>query len=75
LIYIAQFKKDLAANKEPKPVSREEAIKYILLPIPTNAMCLQCHGTSENINQEVQMKIKGLYQICSGCSENEVRGI
>jgi hypothetical protein len=21
------------------------------------------------------MKIKGLYQICSGCSENEVRGI
>lgn len=78
LIYIAQFKKDLAANKEPKPVIVEKGDKvHFYYPIPTNAMCLQCHGTSDNIKPEVQMKIKGLYpnDLATGYSENEVRGM
>lgn len=78
LIYIAQFKKDLVANIDSKPVIEEKGDKvYFYYPIPTNAMCLQCHGTSENIRPEVQMKIKGLYpnDLATGYSENEVRGI
>lgn len=78
LIYIEKFKKDLAANKELKPVVVEKGDKvHFYYPIPTNAMCLQCHGTSDNIKPEVQMKIKGLYpnDLATGYSENEVRGI
>ena len=78
LIYIAQFKKDAAANKEPKPVIVEKGNKvHFYYPIPTNTMCLQCHGTSENIKPEVRLKIKGLYptDLATGYSENEVRGM
>jgi cytochrome c553 len=78
LIYIEKFKKDLAANKDAKPVIVEKGDKvHFYYPILTNAMCLQCHGTSDNIRPEVQMKIKGLYpnDLATGYSENEVRVI
>jgi cytochrome c553 len=78
LIYIEKFKEDLAANKDPKPVIVEKGNKvHFYYPIPTNAMCLQCHGKAENIKPDVQLKIKALYpkDLATGYSENEVRGM
>uniref|UniRef100_UPI0040491045 c-type heme family protein n=1 Tax=Flavobacterium sp. TaxID=239 RepID=UPI0040491045 len=78
LIYIEQFKKDLAAKKEPKPVIVDKGEKVqFYYPIPTNTMCLQCHGKPENIKSDVQAKIKALYpkDLAVGYGENEVRGI
>ena len=78
LVYIDQFKKDLAAKKEPKPivVDKGEKVQFYY-PIPTNSMCLQCHGKTENIKPDVQKKIKALYpnDLAVGYNENEVRGI
>ncbi len=78
LVYIEQFKKDLAAKREPKPVAIDKGEKIqFYYPIPTNTMCLQCHGKPENIKSDVQAKIKALYpkDLALGYSENEVRGI
>lgn len=78
LIYIEQFKKDLAEKKEVKPIVVEGAEQvHFYYPIETNTMCLQCHGKSENIKPEVSKKIKELYpnDLAVGYGENEVRGI
>jgi len=78
LKYIAQFKKDLAAKQEIKPVVIEKGNKIqFYYPIETNTMCLQCHGKSEQIKPEVRAKTLQLYpkDLAIGYSENEVRGI
>lgn len=78
LVYINQFKRDLAAQKEPKPVIVDKGEKVqFYYPIPTNTMCLQCHGKLENIKPEVRAKILKLYpkDLAIGYGENEVRGI
>ena len=76
LVYIEQFKKEVAAKKEPKPVvvDRGEKIQFYY-PIPTNTMCLQCHG--KQIKPEVAKQILKLYpkDLAVGYEENEVRGI
>jgi cytochrome c553 len=79
LVYIAQFKKEIAENIESKPVvvvDKGEKVQFYY-PIPTNTMCLQCHGKPENIKSDVQAKIKALYpkDLAVGYGENEVRGI
>ncbi|WP_338377879.1 DUF3365 domain-containing protein [uncultured Flavobacterium sp.] len=78
LVYIAQFKKEIAANKEAKPVvvDKGDKVKWYY-PIPTNTMCLQCHGKPENIKPEVRAKTLKLYpnDLAIGYTENEVRGI
>lgn len=76
LQYIAQFKKELAAKKEIKPVVLEKGNKVqFYYPIETNTMCLQCHG--KQIKPEVQRQILKLYpkDLAVGYSESEVRGI
>ncbi len=76
LKYIAQFKTDLAAKKEIKPVVIEKENKVqFYYPIETNTMCLQCHG--KQINPEVQRQILKLYpkDLAIGYNESEVRGI
>lgn len=78
LHYIEQFKADLVANKEPKPVVIEKGNKVqFYYPIPTNTMCLQCHGTTENLKPEVRAKTLKLYpkDLAIGYSENQVRGM
>ncbi|WP_339833741.1 DUF3365 domain-containing protein [uncultured Flavobacterium sp.] len=78
LVYIAQFKKEIAENKESKPVVVDKGEKVqFYYPIPTNTMCLQCHGKPKNIKPEVLQKIKVLYpkDLAVGYGENEVRGI
>lgn len=78
LVYIEQFKKDLAAKIEPKPVVVDKGAKIqFYYPISTNTMCLECHGKLENIKPEVRTKILKLYpqDLAFGYGENEVRGI
>lgn len=78
LVYIEQFKKQLADKKEPKPVmvDKGETIQFYY-PIPTNTMCLQCHGKPNDINPAVRAKTLKLYpnDLAIGYGENEVRGI
>lgn len=76
LVYIEQFKKDLVAKREPKPVTIDKGDKVqFYYPIPTNTMCLQCHG--KQIKPEVAKQILKLYpkDLAVGYGENEVRGI
>ncbi len=78
LAYIKRFKKDLAANIEPKPiVKKENNVVKFYYPITTNTMCLQCHGTDKEVSPETFIAIKNLYPNDSalGYTENEVRGI
>ncbi len=76
LNYIAQFKADVVAQRESKPVVIEKGNQIqFYYPIPTNTMCLQCHGTQ--IKPDVQQQILKLYpkDLAVGYDENEVRGI
>jgi hypothetical protein len=76
LKYIEQFKADLIAKKESKPVVIEKGNKvHFYYPIPTNSMCLQCHG--KQVKPDVQKQILKLYpkDLAIGYGENEVRGI
>ncbi len=76
LKYIAQFKTELAAKKEIKPVVIEKGNKVqFYYPIETNTMCLQCHG--KQIKPDVQNQILKLYpkDLAVGYNESEVRGI
>lgn len=76
LNYIAQFKTELAAKKDIKPVVIEKGNKVqFYYPIETNIMCLQCHG--KQIKPDVQKQILKLYpkDLAVGYSENQLRGI
>lgn len=76
LKYIAQFKTELAAKKEIKPVVIEKGNKVqFYYPIETNTMCLQCHG--KQIKPDIQKQILKLYpkDLAVGYNESEVRGI
>jgi cytochrome c553 len=76
LKYIEQFKKELAAKKEIKPVVIEKGNKIqFYYPIETNTMCLQCHG--KQIKPEVKKQILKLYpkDLAVGYTVNQVRGI
>lgn len=78
LNYIQHFKKQLANNKEPQAIVLEKGNKVqFYYPIPTNTMCLQCHGKPNEINPAVRAKTLKLYpeDLAVGYSENEVRGI
>jgi hypothetical protein len=76
LKYIAQFKIDMAAKKEIKPVVLEKGAKIqFYYPIETNTICLQCHG--KQIKPNVLNQILKLYpnDLAVGYNESEVRGI
>ncbi|MGL2964754.1 c-type heme family protein [Flavobacterium sp. RSB2_4_14] len=76
LKYIAQFKADLLSKNDSKPVVIEKGNKVqFYYPIPTNTMCLQCHG--KQIKPEIQKQILKLYpnDLAVGYSENEIRGM
>ena len=78
LKYIDYYKNQVATNQEIKPTTIDKDTKiHFYYPITTNAMCLQCHGTAENMAPEVRSKIMKLYpnDLAIGYSENEVRGI
>ncbi|HMV43938.1 MAG TPA: DUF3365 domain-containing protein [Leptospiraceae bacterium] len=76
---IDEFKTQLSKGEKLKPVLKETNVEKIAyLPIETNAMCLQCHGSLEkDISKEVQQKLKELYpnDKAVGYSENQMRGM
>lgn len=75
---IEKYKNNVAANQEPQPtLIKNGNVVQFYYPIITNSMCLQCHGTSENIKSEVRVKTLKLYpkDLAVGYSENQVRGI
>ena len=76
LQYIEQFKADVVNKRESKPVVIEKGNQVqFYYPIPTNTMCLQCHGTQ--MKPEVTQQLLKLYpnDLAVGYGENEVRGI
>jgi hypothetical protein len=78
LQYILQFKKELVQNIESKPIIIDKGKKVqFYYPIITNSMCLQCHGTSNQINEKVRLQTLKLYpnDIAIGYTENDIRGI
>jgi Protein of unknown function (DUF3365) len=78
LKYIAQFKEEIAAKKESKPIVVEKGNKvHFYYPIPTNSMCLQCHGKPDYIKNDVRLKTLKLYpnDLAIGYNDNEIRGI
>ncbi|MFL1011949.1 Tll0287-like domain-containing protein [Flavisericum labens] len=78
LQYIDLYKKEVSQNNtiQPTVIERDGKVHFYY-PIVTNSMCLQCHGTSIDINPEIAEKILKLYpkDRAIGYSENQVRGI
>ncbi len=79
LQYLENFKKQVAAGGEVKPITvqigNETQFYY---PITTNSMCLKCHGTpGKELESLTLSKILELYPSDKAISynENEVRGI
>ncbi|MEL0455723.1 DUF3365 domain-containing protein [Flavobacteriaceae bacterium SZ-1-7] len=78
LKYIEQFKLEMAQSNDVKPVVvKTDGKVNFYYPIVTNAMCLQCHGTVNDIQPEVAEKILKLYpnDMAKGYTEKQVRGI
>ncbi|KAA3650626.1 MAG: DUF3365 domain-containing protein [Bacteroidetes bacterium] len=78
LAYINEAKNQLAANQSIKPQVKDQDGKWLAyFPILTNAMCLQCHGKSDQVSKEALAKIEAHYpnDKALGYGENELRGI
>ncbi|MCG2431533.1 Tll0287-like domain-containing protein [Aequorivita xiaoshiensis] len=79
LEFINQFKTQIATGREVEPILVKKGNNTeFYLPIVTNTMCLQCHGTPGKELETITLaKIKQLYPLdmATGYSENEVRGI
>jgi hypothetical protein len=61
---------------EPSFVARPDGSLGVLLPIRVQPECLQCHGSAEEISDEVRRKISELYPSdqATGFAEGDLRG-
>ena len=79
LAHIESFKTMVTSQEEVKPIVEEEGnTVHFYLPITTNSMCLQCHGTpNKELKTDTYKTIKGLYpnDKAIGYDVNQVRGI
>lgn len=79
LAYIQNAKKQLASGQKVKPLVHEMNGKMIgYYPIPTDGLCLNCHGTpNTQIQQKTLTKINQLYPAdkAVGYQVGELRGI
>lgn len=79
LLYLENFKKQVAAGSEVNPIIVEMGTETeFYYPIVTNSMCLKCHGTpGKELETLTLSKIKELYPAdkAIGYTENQVRGI
>ncbi len=79
LLYLENFKKQVAAGSEVNPIIVEMGTETeFYYPIITNSMCLKCHGTPGKELETINLsKIKELYPAdkAIGYTENQVRGI
>lgn len=79
LDYMEMVQHQLKYGKDYKPMLEPTSKKpKAYVPIVTNAMCLQCHGTpGKEISDETYAKIQELYpdDKAIGYQENQVRGL
>lgn len=78
LNHIELYKNSIANQKTPEPlVTRSADEVQVYYPILTNGMCLQCHGTSKNIEPNTLKKLTLLYPTDKALEYdlNEVRGM
>ncbi|GAB5415007.1 MAG: DUF3365 domain-containing protein [Congregibacter sp.] len=77
--YIASAKASLAAGRPPAPAAHEVGDRWVAYyPIPTDGMCLQCHGSPETqVSQETLSALEARYpdDEALGYGVNELRGI
>jgi len=77
-VVIEMWKQRISAEKPLKPVHfRTEKEEYVMSPIPVQAgLCLQCHGSAEDIKPETRAAIEQAYpqDEATGYSLNELRG-
>ena len=63
-----EFERRLAAGEDPAKIDKLEVVtsdgqkmaRY-MKALPTNDLCLGCHGTQDRVSPEVQAKLKELY--------------
>lgn len=76
---IQKYKSTISNNRKIEPIVEEieEGIVQFYYPIITNSMCLQCHGSKNDIQNNIANEIHKLYpdDKATGYEENQVRGI
>ncbi len=78
LEWIEKFKNDFKIEKEVTPITERIDDKiHFYYPIETNDMCLQCHGKSNAISNDVAQQLANLYpnDEATGYEVNQVRGV
>ena len=65
---LSDFERRLAAGENPAQIDKLEIVTVdgqktarYMKALPTQELCLACHGTSATVPQEVQAKLKELY--------------
>jgi hypothetical protein len=80
---LEDFEKRLAAGEKPTGLERGEVVEAgdgkvyrYMKALPTQDVCLQCHGTDDRIPPEVKAKLKELYpeDKAVGYGPAEIRG-
>ena len=76
---INQFQNLIDSNAEYTPIieTMENGKTQFYSPIVTNGLCLQCHGSANDIHKKTLNKITTLYpnDLAKGYSVNQVRGL
>lgn len=76
--YILKYQNQLDKKEELKPILVEtDDLATFYMPIVTNDMCLQCHGSGDDIESDVLSQIQKLYpkDKAIGYGINQIRGI
>jgi len=80
---LEEFDKRLAAGEKITALEKGEVVSEggqqvyrFMKALPTQKLCLQCHGTPDTISAEVQAKLKELYpeDKAVGYGVNQIRG-
>ncbi|MCF8210774.1 MAG: DUF3365 domain-containing protein [Rhodoferax sp.] len=82
-VALQDFDRRAGAGENPATLEKAEIIneggqrmvRYIKA-LPTQALCLSCHGTSDKLSAEVQQQLRQAYpnDLAVGYSEGQVRG-
>lgn len=80
---LEEFEKRLAAGEDPAKIDKMEILTIdgrqtarYMKALPTQEICLNCHGAPEKISAEVQIKLKELYpeDQATGYGMKQLRG-
>jgi hypothetical protein len=80
---LEEFERRLAAGENPTALDKAEQVTIDGKPVyrymkalPTQKLCLDCHGTADTVSAEVQAKLKELYpdDKATGYGLKQIRG-